>query len=87
MMNAALLLTLRALADPTRLKMLAILSRGELCACELPDRVQVSQPAVSQHLAVLSEAGLVQPRADGRKRLYSLTPSGRRCLSVLKRLK
>ena len=71
---------LRALADPTRWRMLGLIRSGEICACVLPARVRVSQPAVSQHLAVLLSAGLVSLRADGRKRLYSLSPRGRRVL-------
>ncbi|MDE1798138.1 MAG: winged helix-turn-helix transcriptional regulator [Candidatus Micrarchaeota archaeon] len=76
---------LRALADPTRWRMLALLGRGERCACELPARVRVSQPAVSQHLAVLREAGLAVLRADGKKRLYSLSRKGRRIVESVGR--
>ncbi|MFH1095333.1 MAG: metalloregulator ArsR/SmtB family transcription factor [Candidatus Micrarchaeota archaeon] len=79
------LLTLRALADPTRWRMLALLSKNEICACLLPARVRVSQPAVSQHLSVLLEAGLVDLRVDGRKRLYRLSAPGRRILMSIKR--
>ncbi|VVB57618.1 Putative arsenical resistance operon repressor ArsR2 [uncultured archaeon] len=71
---------LRALADPTRWRMLGLIRSGEICACELPARVRVSQPAVSQHLSVLLAAGLLRLRAEGRKRLYSLSPPGRRLL-------
>jgi len=64
-----------ALADPTRRRILELLSAGERSAGELTAAVQVevalSQPAVSQHLAVLRAAGLVAVRVDGSRRLYS----------------
>jgi len=71
---------LAAVSDWTRLKMLRLLVRGELCACELPKMVKVSQPAVSQHLKVLREAGLVRMRKEGKKRLYSISAKGRKVL-------
>ena len=72
---------LAAVSDGTRLKALAILGKGELCACELPRKVGVSQPAVSQHLKVLLEAGLVRMRKDGKKRIYSISGKGRKVLA------
>ncbi|MFA5930578.1 MAG: metalloregulator ArsR/SmtB family transcription factor [Candidatus Micrarchaeia archaeon] len=72
---------LAAVSDATRLKVLRLILRSELCACELPKMVKVSQPAVSQHLKVLREAGLVRMRKDGKKRIYSLTARGRKILA------
>ncbi|NYZ76362.1 winged helix-turn-helix transcriptional regulator [Candidatus Micrarchaeota archaeon] len=72
---------LKALGDDTRLKILSRVARGELCACELPRMVRVSQPAVSQHLKVLLDAKLVEMRRDGAKRIYSLSRKGRKVLS------
>lgn len=61
---------LYALADPTRRKLLAQLRRRPRSVGELARRLGVSQPAVSQHLAVLREARLVRGRATGTSRLY-----------------
>jgi ArsR family transcriptional regulator len=72
---------LKALGDDTRLKILSRVARGEVCACELPRMVRVSQPAVSQHLKVLLDAKLVEMRRDGAKRIYSLSRKGRKVLS------
>jgi len=71
---------LKALGDDTRLKILSRISRGEVCACELPRMVRISQPAVSQHLKVLLDAKLVEMRRDGAKRIYSLSHKGRKVL-------
>lgn len=71
---------LKAVADETRLEMLRKMSRGEICACELPAVVKKTQPAVSQHLKVLSEAGLVERRKEGTKRIYSLSRKGEKVL-------
>jgi DNA-binding transcriptional ArsR family regulator len=65
---------LGALADPTRRELVALLARGELAAGELADRFPVSRPAISRHLRVLREAGLVRSRTDGKRRLYALDP-------------
>ena len=65
---------LAALADPTRRELVALLARGELAAGELAARFPVSRPAVSRHLRVLREAGLVRSRVAGRRRLYALDP-------------
>ncbi len=65
---------LAALADPTRRELVALLARGELAAGELAARFPVSRPAVSRHLRVLREAGLVHSRVAGRRRLYTLDP-------------
>jgi len=72
---------LAAVSDATRLKMLCLLVKCELCACVLPKHVGTSQPAVSQHLKVLREAGLVRMRKDGKKRIYSLTARGKKVLA------
>lgn len=66
---------LQALADPTRRQILDLLVAGELPAGEIARHfLQISRPAVSQHLAVLREAGLVSERQEGRYRLYRLEP-------------
>jgi DNA-binding transcriptional ArsR family regulator len=73
---------LAALADPTRRQLLALLSRGELAAGELAGRFPVSRPAISRHLRVLREAGLVTSRTEGRRRLYALDPRPLREIDV-----
>ena len=65
---------LAALADPIRREVVDLLAGGELAAGELADRFPVSRPAISRHLRVLREAGLVQVRTEGRHRFYALDP-------------
>jgi DNA-binding transcriptional ArsR family regulator len=65
---------LAALADPTRRELLALLAGGERAAGDLAGRFPVSRPAISRHLRVLREAGLVRSRTRGRQRLYALDP-------------
>jgi len=64
----------RALGDPVRQQMLLRLRRGERTAGDLGEGMPISQPAASQHLRVLREAGLVRVRKQGRRRLYRLVP-------------
>jgi len=61
-----------ALSDETRLEIVAMLSSGERCVCELMDALDVAQSRLSFHLRVLKEAGLVMDRKDGRWVHYSL---------------
>ena len=65
---------LEALADPTRRTIVELLAERELSAGELAAHFETSRPAVSRHLRVLREQGLVQARVEGRRRLYSLDP-------------
>jgi DNA-binding transcriptional ArsR family regulator len=65
-----------ALADPTRRAILARLARGEATVMELAQPFEMSQPAVSQHLKVLEDAGLVAGRMEGTTRPRRLAPSG-----------
>jgi DNA-binding transcriptional ArsR family regulator len=65
---------LEALADPTRRTIVELLAERELSAGELAARFDTSRPAVSRHLRVLREQGLVTARIEGRRRLYSLDP-------------
>jgi DNA-binding transcriptional ArsR family regulator len=64
-----------ALADPTRRHLLAQLAGTDLAVCQLTAGLNMSQAAVSQHLRVLREAGLVSCRRDGRKSYYRLRPA------------
>lgn len=67
---------LRAIAEPNRRRILALVRDGEMGAGDIASRFEVSGPAISQHLKVLKEAGLVEERRDGTRRLYSLRRSG-----------
>lgn len=67
---------LRALAEPRRREILSLVRDRELAAGEIALRFDVTRPAISQHLAVLKEAGLVTERRDGTRRLYRARPDG-----------
>jgi DNA-binding transcriptional ArsR family regulator len=64
----------QAIADPTRRALLDRLSTGEQAVKQLAEPFAMSLPAISQHLQILCEAGLVQMRKAGRQRLYRLNP-------------
>jgi DNA-binding transcriptional ArsR family regulator len=66
----------QALADPTRHAIFERLKGGPLAVGELATGLPVSRPAVSQHLKVLKEAGLVSERRNGTRRLYRIEPQG-----------
>ena len=70
----------RALSDPTRRAIFERLTRGEVAVKDLTDRFPISQPAISQHLAALREAGLVVERREGRFAYYRVQPKGLRPL-------
>jgi DNA-binding transcriptional ArsR family regulator len=65
-----------ALADPTRREILERLRAGPRAVGELAGELPVTRPAVSQHLRVLKDAGLVSDRSQGRRRLYRVDPRG-----------
>ena len=67
---------LTALGDPTRRAIFERLAAGPLAVGELARELPVSRPAVSQHLRVLKEAGLVTERREGTRRIYRLDPEG-----------
>jgi DNA-binding transcriptional ArsR family regulator len=64
----------RAISDPTRRALLDLLAAEEQPVSALVERFEMTQPAISQHLRVLREAGLVRERRLGRRRLYRLHP-------------
>jgi DNA-binding transcriptional ArsR family regulator len=77
MPSADLTAVMKTLADPTRRAVFERIARkGEVTAGALVERARVSQPAVSQHLRALREAGLVSERRDGRNIFYSTNPRG-----------
>jgi DNA-binding transcriptional ArsR family regulator len=65
-----------ALADPTRRRVFERLARGPRAVGELAKGLPVSRPAVSQHLKVLKDAGLVRDEAQGTRRVYEIDPKG-----------
>jgi DNA-binding transcriptional ArsR family regulator len=67
---------IRAIAEPNRRRILQLVTAKELSAGEIAAEFEITRPAVSQHLGVLREAGLVSERRDGTRRLYSLRPEG-----------
>jgi DNA-binding transcriptional ArsR family regulator len=74
MTNAGAALT--ALADPTRRTIFEHVARSPSAVGELARELPVSRPAVSQHLKVLKDAGLVRDRAEGTRRVYAVDPAG-----------
>ncbi len=67
---------LTALGDPTRRAIFELIATRPSAVGELADGLPVSRPAVSQHLKVLKEAGLVTDRPEGNRRIYQLDPDG-----------
>jgi DNA-binding transcriptional ArsR family regulator len=65
-----------ALGDPSRQQIIELLSGQSLAVGALADRLPISRPAVSQHLKVLREAGLVSEFSQGTRRIYRLDPRG-----------
>lgn len=68
--------SIAALADPTRRKIVELLARGERPAGDIVKEFSMSAPAISQHLKVLREAGLVSVRVNGQQRIHALNPDG-----------
>jgi len=67
---------LKALAEPHRRRILSLVRDGELSAGEIAGHFEITGPAISQHLNVLKEAGLVSERRNGTRRLYRARPEG-----------
>ena len=59
----------KALGEPTRLRIIKLLSEKELCVCELEQIMCISQPRISQHLKILKQTGLVCERREGQRRV------------------
>lgn len=62
----------KALGDETRLKIIEILSCGELCACDILESFQITQPTLSYHMKILTECGLIISRKDGSWMRYQI---------------
>jgi DNA-binding transcriptional ArsR family regulator len=67
---------IRALAEPRRRRILELVANRELSAGQIASKFDVTRPAISQHLTILKEAGLVEERRDGTRRLYRTRPEG-----------
>ena len=70
--NNACVPVFKALADETRLSILHMLKDGELCACKIQERFDITQPTLSYHMKILTQCGLVKSRKDGLWMRYSL---------------
>ncbi|TET39920.1 MAG: metalloregulator ArsR/SmtB family transcription factor [Dehalococcoidia bacterium] len=73
----------KALSDETRMRMLKLLSEGELCVCEIMQAMEISQSRASRNLGILKEAGLLKDRRDGQWVHYSLNKEGTAYYSTL----
>ena len=74
----------RALADPTRLRLLNLVADQEICVCYFVEILQISQPKVSRHLAYLRRAGILATRRNGKWMHYKLVmPSGKAAAGIL----
>jgi ArsR family transcriptional regulator, arsenate/arsenite/antimonite-responsive transcriptional repressor len=83
--NSSLDLLFRALADPTRLRLLNLIADREICVCYFVEILKTSQPKVSRHLAYLRKAGIVATRRDGKWMHYRLAiPSDQTAASILR---
>jgi DNA-binding transcriptional ArsR family regulator len=69
-------LALKAIAEPRRRQILRLVREGEMTAGEIASHFAVTRPAISQHLTVLKDAGLLAERRDGTKRIYRFRPEG-----------
>ena len=66
----------KALADPTRVRILGLLAAGEICVCHIHESLRLPQPLVSRHLAYLRRSGLVETRKAGLWVYYRIAPGG-----------
>lgn len=77
----------RALGDETRLRIVALLTHGELCVCHIEAALELTQPSASRQLGVLRSAEIVEPRRDGSWVYYRLAPQADKdCRSILRTL-
>ena len=71
----------RAIADPTRRSIMAMLAEGEHSLGEIASNYDMTRPAVTKHLKILEQGGLIRIRAQGRERLHTLQPEALRTVS------
>jgi ArsR family transcriptional regulator len=83
--SSSLDLLFRALADPTRLRLLNLIADREICVCYLVEILRTSQPKISRHLAYLRNAGIVAARREGKWMHYRLAiPKDQAAASILR---
>jgi len=73
----------RALADPTRCKILVLLWDKIYCVCELTAALELAQPTISRHLRILEQAGFVESKRKGQRMEYALNPEGKEEIKIL----
>lgn len=66
----------KALCDENRIRILKRLQGGEMCACRLLDKLNVTQPTLSHHMKILCDSGIVSGRKEGKWMYYSISESG-----------
>ncbi|WP_125763556.1 ArsR/SmtB family transcription factor [Levilactobacillus mulengensis] len=71
--DAAYVAALKAMADENRLKIISLLSQGTLCACDILDHFNFTQPTLSHHMRVLADAGIVTSYKEGKWKHYTLS--------------
>ena len=77
----------KAFCDENRLRILELLQDGDLCACVLIERLGIKQPALSYHMKILVESGIVLARQEGKWTHYSLCEAGSlRAMELLKKI-
>jgi ArsR family transcriptional regulator len=67
---------MKALSDETRVEIFDMLSQGELCACKILEKFNITQPTLSYHMKILCDSGLVDVRRDGVWMKYSINKNG-----------
>src|SRR5438309_5027556 len=77
---------LRALSDPTRLRIISLLEKDELSVNELQEITRMGQSRISTHLGLLQDSGLVQSRRDGKRTFYKLETAGNAATAEVLRL-
>jgi DNA-binding transcriptional ArsR family regulator len=75
---------LKQVSDPTRIRVVTLLSEGERHVGGLCDQSNMSQPAMSHHLAMMRHGGIVERRRQGKNNIYSLTDTGYRLSKIVK---
>jgi len=75
----------KALSDTNRLLILEMLCKGELCACKILEKFNITQPTLSHHMKILCDCGMVNKRKEGKWMYYSINPKG--CEKLMKQLK
>jgi DNA-binding transcriptional ArsR family regulator len=77
---------LKQVSDPTRLQVILMLSKGERHVGDISDQLNMSQPAVSHHLALLRHGSIISPRRQGQNSFYGLTEAGEKLAVVVQEI-